>query len=341
MDRCRRSADANRPTELTVVEEIAAGRVGTRTLGVGEAARIMTGAPIPTGADAVIPHEQTELVGNTVRLTRGVPAGEFILARGAEMRAAETVLPPGTVVTPAVLGLLAAVGRTTAATYPAPRLAVITTGDELVDPPAVPGPGQIRNSNGPMLLAGDPGRAQVDHQDRGRPGPADGPRPRRLTADILVLSGGVSAGKFDFVPEVLRDLGVEAHFHKIRMKPGKPLLFGTRGDTLVFGLPGNPLSSFVGFELFVRPALRKKAGHAIPGPVFVPVPLADEFQASNNRPTYAPARVEWTTAGVGVRPLAWFGSADLRGLTAGDALIQLPAGDVAYPAGHPVPTLMC
>jgi molybdopterin molybdotransferase len=339
-----RSADVTGPTSLAVVEEIAAGRVGKRALGPGEAARIMTGGPIPDGADAVIPHEQTELVGNTVRITRAVPAGEFVLVRGAEMRAGQPVLQPGTVITPAVLGLLAAVGRAMAPMYPAPRLAVVATGDELVDPPAVPGPGQIRNSNGPMLLA-QATRAGAQARSLGIAGDdrerltalvRDG-----LTADVLVLSGGVSAGKFDFVPEVLTALGVETHFHKIRMKPGKPLLFGTRGETQVFGLPGNPLSSFVGFELFVRPALRKRTGHAIPGPTFVPVPLAGEFRASNNRPTFSPARVEWTAAGIGVRPLDWFGSADLRGLTAADALIQLPAGDVAYPAGHPVPTLIC
>ena len=121
---------------------------------------------------------------------------------------------------------------------------------------------------------------------------------------MLVLSGGVSAGKFDFVPDVLRELGVEAHFHKVRMKPGKPLLFGTRGDTLVFGLPGNPVSSFVGFELFVRPALRKMAGHAIPGPTFVPVPLAADLTTENDRPTYAPATTEVDAGGLAgpIRP---------------------------------------
>src|SRR5215207_1365642 len=133
-----RSADAAGPTSLAVVEEIAAGRVGTKPIGPGQAARIMTGAPVPDGADAVIPHEQTELAESTVRLTRSVSAGEFVLARGAEMAAGDVVLHPGTAVTPAVLGLLAAVGRTTAAIYPTPVLVVVTTGDELVDPPAVP-----------------------------------------------------------------------------------------------------------------------------------------------------------------------------------------------------------
>ena len=149
----------------------------------------------------------------------------------------------------------------------------------------------------------------------------------------------MSAGKFDFVPDVLRELGVESHFHKVRMKPGKPLLFGTRGETLVFGLPGNPVSSFVGFELFIRPALRKMGGHAIFGPTFVPVPLAADLTADNDRPTYAPATLKWTPDGLRVDPAGWFGSADLRGLLETDALIRLPAGAVSHSAGSAVPTL--
>jgi molybdopterin molybdotransferase len=157
-------------------------------------------------------------------------------------------------------------------------------------------------------------------------------------ADVLILAGGVSAGKFDLVPEVLTGLGVTPHFHKVRLKPGKPLLFGSRGDRLVFGLPGNPVSSFVGFELFVRPALRKMTGHAIPGPVFIPVPLAAAFAATNDRPTFAPARLE-VSNGLRVRPGETFGSADLRSLLTADALISLPAGSVEGLAGDPLPTL--
>ena len=159
------------------------------------------------------------------------------------------------------------------------------------------------------------------------------------TSDVLLLSGGVSAGKYDFVPDVLRENGVEAHFHKIRMKPGKPLLFGTRERALVFGLPGNPVSSFVCFELFVRPALRKMAGHAITAPTFVSVPLAAEMKTRNDRPTYLPARLEPSPEGMRVRATAWFGSADLRGLLKTDALVRIPAGEVALPEGSLVPTL--
>src|SRR5262245_43868941 len=336
-----RSDDA--ATSLTVVEEVAAGRMPTRPVGRGEASRVMTGAPIPDGADAVIPHEETKLNGETVAIRRPVAVGKFILPRGREMRSGEVVVPAGAVLTPAVFGLVASVGRTEVAVYPASRVAILSTGDELVERAARLGPGQIRHGNGPMRVA-LAARAGAERQCLGI-GRDDKASLSKLVrqgledADVFVLSGGVSAGKFDFVPDVLRELGVEAHVHKVRMKPGKPLLFGTRGDTQVFGLPGNPVSSFVGFELFVRPALRKMAGVAIPAPAFVPVPLAADLVAENDRPTYAPATLKWTPDGLRVQPVGWFGSADLRGLLAADSLIALPAGTVSYAAGVAVPTL--
>jgi molybdopterin molybdotransferase len=259
------------------------------------------------------------------------------------MKAGEVVVPTGTRLTPQAIGLLAAVGRTTVTGHRVPRLAILATGDELVEADQRPGPGQIRNSNGPMLSA-LASRAGATAEYFGI-GPDERDGLRRLvargldSADVLVLAGGVSAGKFDLVPEVLKELGVTAHFHKIRLKPGKPLLFGSRESTLVFGLPGNPVSSFVGFELFVRPALRKMMGDAIPGPIFVPVPLAAPLTARNDRPTYAPARLE-TAHGFRVRPGNWFGSADLRGLLTADALVSIPAGNVELAAGEPLPTLL-
>jgi len=338
-----RSQDTLAPANLTVIEEVPAGRMPTRSVGPGQAARVMTGAPIPDGADAVIPHEEVQASGDMVRVARAVKPGTFILPRGREMRAGDVVIPAGTVLTPVAFGLLAAVGRTDVRVHPAPRLAIISTGDELVEPPTRPGPGQIRNSNGPMLvalaaLAGAEARYLGIARDD-KAGLAMLVRDGLDQSDVLVLSGGVSAGKFDFVPDVLRELGVESHFHKVRMKPGKPLLFGTRGATLVFGLPGNPVSSFVGFELFIRPALRKMGGQAIPGPTFVPVPLAADLNADNDRPTYAPATLNRTADGLRVHPAGWFGSADLRGLLVTDALIALPAGAVSYTAGFAVPTL--
>jgi molybdopterin molybdotransferase len=339
-----RSADVSGPAALSLIEEVPAGRTPTRPVGQGQTTRIMTGAPIPDGADAVVPHEKTEAAGPTIHFRHPASSGQFILPRGNEMAAGEVVLPAGSVLTPAAVALLAAVGRTSVRVFPLPRVAIISTGDELVEPHATPGPGQIRNSNASLLQALT-SRARATPQNLGiaRDEPAALDRLVRQgleSADILLLSGGVSAGKYDFVPDVLRAAGVEAHFHKIRMKPGRPLFFGTRGRTLVFGLPGNPISAFVGFELFVRPALRKLAGHAIPGPEFAPVPLAAALAADNDRPTYAPARLDVGPDGVRIRPLPWFGSADLRAFLGADVLVGLPPGPVNYPVGTPVPALL-
>ena len=322
---------------FAVLEEVAAGALPTLAVTAGNATRIYTGAKLPDGADAVVKQELA-VVSPDGRVTLTDPTakpGRNVMGRGVEMRAGEVVLPKGTVLTPAALGVCATVGRASALLIPPAIVAIVTTGDELVEASKTPAGAQIRNSNGPMLAglvkrAGgvprDLGTARDDESTL-TAAVRDG-----LTADILLLVGGVSVGKFDLVPQVLANLGVTAHFHKVRMKPGKPLLFGTRGGTLVFGLPGNPVSAFVGFELFVRPALRVLAG--LP-PAWCP-PLAgtltEAFAASNDRPTFHPVRV----SGRAVTPLPWTGSADLRGLLAADGLWHLPAGDVSYAAGDAV-----
>jgi molybdopterin molybdotransferase len=160
-----------------------------------------------------------------------------------------------------------------------------------------------------------------------------------LESAILLLSGGVSAGKLDLVPQVLQELGVQAHFHKVEMKPGKPVFFGTRGPCLVFGLPGNPVSSLVCFELFVRPAIRRLCGHADPGPCLVQARLTEDFAYQTDRPTYHPAWLEAGEQGWQVRPVPWFGSPDLRGLTRANAFVFFPPGDHRHPAGQVCPVL--
>jgi molybdopterin molybdotransferase len=325
---------------LAVVEEVTAGQTPTRRVGAGQATRIMTGAPIPDGADAVVLVERCQsLDGSRVRVEDRPPKpGHNILGRGREMRRGDRVLQAGSRLRPQEFGVLATVGRTQALLHPAPRVAVLSTGDEIVHAAETPGPGQIRNGNGPMLLAqtarsgGLPHGLGIarDRRDSLCPLIEEG-----LRADVLLLSGGVSAGKLDLVPVVLRELGVKPHFHKIRLKPGKPLFFGTRGQTLVFGLPGNPVSAFVCFELFVRPALRRLRGQGEAGPVQVRAKLAEQFAARNDRPTYHPAWLDQTEDGAWrVRAAAWFGSPDLRGLLQANALLVLPAGEYQWRAGE-------
>ncbi|OWK46884.1 gephyrin-like molybdotransferase Glp [Fimbriiglobus ruber] len=328
--------------ELVVVEEIAAGAVPTKTVGAGQATALYTGAPVPAGADAVVMKERTEVLGGgRVRVADpAITSGKNIVPRAQEIRAGNVAVPSGTVLSPMALGLLAGVGRVDALTIPPARVGVLATGNELVEAPTVPGPGQIRNSNGPMLTAqasragGQPRYLGIGRDDETALRAVI--REGLDTTDVLLLAGGVSAGKFDLVPDVLRGLGVETHFHHVRMKPGKPLLFGTRGNTLVFGLPGNPVSALVCFELFVRPALLALAGRPPAPPPSLRLPLTAPLATTNDRPTYHPGKRVESPDGQRVQPLSWFGSADLRALLTADALLALPAGEVKYAAGHVV-----
>ena len=253
------------PVTLDVIEEITAGRTPSTPIGRGQCTGIMTGAPMPIGADAVVMVEESRRDGDRVVLSPSKPprAGAGRLERGREMKAGETLLRAGEVIGPVTLGLLASVGHVEPMVIPRPSVAIVPTGDELVPPEAEPGPGQIRNSNASTLdgLARAAGAATVV-----APIAPDDPEAlsaalsNALKADVVLVTGGVSAGKLDLVPGILAGLGVRSIFHKVRLKPGKPLLFGVgkprddgRPAPLVFGLPGNPASGVVGFLLFVRP----------------------------------------------------------------------------------------
>ncbi|HZZ78890.1 MAG TPA: gephyrin-like molybdotransferase Glp [Gemmataceae bacterium] len=340
-------------TELTIIEEIPAGKTPTRTVAAGQASRIMTGAPMPGGADAVVMIERCEIAGQSVRVNEPRPAsGMNVLPRGREMRVGETVLRAGTRIRPQELGLLAAVGRTSAKVQPRPSVAILPTGDELVDPSQQPGPGQIRNSNGPMLV-GQAARAGATPRflgiARDEIGHLRSLIAKGLRSDVLLLSGGVSAGKLDLVPGVLAELGVKPLFHKISMKPGKPLLFGVcsphppplsqeeRG-ALVFGLPGNPVASLVCFEVFVRSALRVMRGLP-PGPSQVSATLTKDLPYRTDRTLYYPVRLSHSDAGFSAEPLAWFGSPDLRGTMSANAFAVLPEGECTVRPGERIAVL--
>jgi molybdopterin molybdotransferase len=331
---------------LTITEEITAGRTPTMPVSAGQTARIMTGAPLPPGSDAVVPWERTKLLdGGRVQIEdRPLKPGLNVMPRAREIRRGEVVVPRGTVLRPQEFGVLATVGRATFQVYPSPEVALLSTGDEIVDAAEVPGPGQIRNGNGPMLLAQTVRAGGVPKPLGIARDTLDSLRPlveKGLQSHVLILSGGVSAGKLDLVPGVLKDLGVESHFHKVEMKPGKPVLFGTLepGPRLVFGLPGNPVSALVCFELFVRPALRRLRGQEPAGPVLSEARLAADFPYRTDRPTYHPARLELMADGFRVQPVPWFGSPDLCGLTKANAFVVLPPGDHQHRAGERFPVL--
>jgi molybdopterin molybdotransferase len=315
----------------------------------------MTGAPLPEGADAVVPLEQTELVGDAiVRLQRpNLAHGQNVLPMGASLRIGDAVLDEGALLRPIEIAILAEVGRAMVAAIPRPRVAILPTGNEVVSVGGRPEPGQIRNSNGPMLRAAAM-RAGADAVELGiaRDDRDELTRwvEQGLAADVLVLSGGVSAGKFDLVPEVLASLGVEQVFHKISLRPGKPLWFGVKRDAerrvLVFGLPGNPVSSFVCFELFVRPAIAALAGQGFAGLPWMEARLSHAYCHAGGRAAYLPARVTMPASpparqlsdqdslgGPQVEILPWHGSADLATLARANALACLSAEKQALSPG--------
>ena len=346
-----RAADLAAPGThaLRALAAILAGQAGEPPVGPGEAAPIMTGAPLPPGADAVVPVERTRVDPAEpdqvlLDLPAVVPPGQFVLPRGREMRQGDRLLDVGTRLGPASIGLLAAVGRADVVAIGPPSVAIFPTGDELVAPDRTPGPGQIRNSNGPLLAALVNGWA--DRAATEFPPIPDRAETLRATLgpplaawDVLILSGGVSMGVMDLVPAALLDLGVEPVFHKVAVKPGKPIWFGVgparpdgRPGALVFGLPGNPASCVVGFLLFVRPALDALAGRGARPAAVEPTRLAVDFEHRGDRPTYHPAAL----GPDGVRPLAWAGSADLRTVALADGFAAFPAGDRRYRAGDEV-----
>lgn len=345
-----RSADlATGSAELRVVDEVTAGDVPHRALMPGDATRIMTGAPLPEGADAVVMIEESELLGGDpprVRLTCSAPVRpeQNIIRTGVCMRRGEEVLSPGHLLRPGDVGLLAEVGRQRVQVYPRPHVAVLSTGNELVPAGTKPGPGQIRNSNGPMLVA-MAASAGAETRDLGiaRDDPEELYRriSQGLEGDALVLSGGVSAGKMDLIPQTLERCGVQAIFHKVLLRPGKPLWFGVHPErgTLVFGLPGNPVSSFVCFHLFVRLALQRLAGSQATAPPLKRARLAQAFQQKGDRPTWHPAALSEDGDQLTARAVRWQGSADLRALATAQGLIYFPAGTRAYEAGEEVQVL--
>lgn len=323
---------------LRVLETVTAGTIPTQTVVPGTAVRIMTGAALPPGADCVVPVERTvwdESQPETVRIRAAeLMAESCVLRRGAAATAGQLLLAAGTRIAAQQLAALAEFGICQVSVYRQPRVAILATGDELVPAHVTPGPGQIRNSNAPMLVA------QVQ-QAAAQPFPLGIARDtaddlqrqiqRGLQYDVLLLTGGVSAGTLDLVPAQLRAAGVRPVFHGIHMKPGKPLWFGVSESgeqrCLVFGLPGNPVSSLVCFELFVRTALRRLLGAEQAAPVPLTARLTESVAVRGDRPVYFPARLRLTDLGLQASPVPWSGSSDLRATVEANGMLLLRPED--------------
>lgn len=351
MDGFAATADdlAGAVADLRVVGRVLAGRTFPRPLARGETVAVMTGAPVPAGTSAVVPVERSvPLEGpvgaeRRVRLPGPVPPGQHVAARGETVAAGAVVLRAGTVVTPAVVGGLAVAGAATVAVAARPSVAVLATGDELVPVDARPGPASIRESNGAALVAQVEAHGGVAVPFGIVPDAAPALRAaveRALACDLVVLSGGVSVGDRDLVPAVLRDAGVTPVFHRWAVKPGGPLWFGHRGDTLVFGLPGNPAATFVGFELLVAPALGTRLGRPFaPRPTVTAVP-AGRWPAPSARRVFLPVAVAPGPDGrLVATPVRSTGSGDPFALAGADGLGVVPetGAPVGPTCGAPAP----
>lgn len=353
--------------ELRVVETIAAGQVAEHDVKPGTAVRIMTGAQVPRGADLVVQVEFTEERDGYVRFTQ-TEQGTNIIERGENAKAGDVVVTPRLMGAQDV-GVAAAHGRGTLAVMQAPQVGVIATGNELREPGCDLGPGEIHNSNGPQLMAHSRTYGCAPrYYGIGRDSPAE---LRELLAsalaenDLVVVSGGVSRGEFDYVPELMGELGVQTHFHRVAMKPGRPTYFGTRGGrgigeatadrgagrqttdrrageptgsgsssdiTYVFGLPGNPVSVFVVFEVFVRRLLHRMAGLE-PAWRTVPVLAGETLPAGDaERVKFIPVSLHCGAA----RPVRYGGSSHLSALSDADGLVEIPVGAPPIAEGSPI-----
>jgi molybdopterin molybdotransferase len=335
------AAEAVTGMELEVLGLIRAGDTEAIEVKPGKAVEIMTGAPVPAGADCVIMIEHVERKPHTVRLSPGrtIASGENIIPMGAEARGEEVILPRGTRIAPAQIAAAAACGAAEVSVFPRPRVAIVATGDELVELDQHPLAHQIRNSNSYSLAA------QVA---------SAGALPVRLPtardewehleaiirtaqdSDLLLLSGGVSMGKYDLVEEVLLSLGAEFFFTGVAIQPGKPIVFGRLGEIYFFGLPGNPVSTMVTFSLFVRPLLDALSGDISRGPRFAQAKLGADVQVKTGLTRFLPAILRDLT----VEPVAWKGSGDLASTSRANCFLRVDDDRALLSAGETVTILL-
>ncbi len=347
-----RSADLSQmPATLDVIAEIKAGEKLERipsNMSHGQSAAIMTGAPVPSGADAVVMVEYTSERDRRVEITRAVAPGENVVPAGAEARAGGTLIPRGTRLNDAAIALAASVGKSKLQVYKRPRVAVLTTGDEIVDINATPGPTQIRNSNSYSLAVqianagGDPVLLPI--------APDEPQALRRLVeeglqSDLLLMTGGVSMGRYDLVEQVLAELKAEFFFTGAKIQPGRPVVFGKCGaaatgrDRYFFGLPGNPVSTMVTFELFARPMLEALAGMSPRKLKFVHAKLKSEIRVKPGLKRFLPAILSGEFEDTHVELVRWQGSGDIAATAMANCYIVVPEDREQIKAGEYVAIL--
>ena len=340
------------PAVLTVIGEIRAGASASEsTLPVGsqQTVEIMTGAPVPAGADAVVMIEYTQRAGERVEIQRSVTSGENVVPRGSESKEGELLLSGGTRLTPSAIGLAASVGSATVSVYKRPRVAILSTGDEIIDVASSPEPNQIRNSNTyslsaqvqsaggmPLMLPIAPDRAEPLREliEQG------------LAADLLLLSGGVSMGKYDLVERIFAELDAEFFFTGAQIQPGKPIVFGrasaseTEKATYFFGLPGNPVSTMVCFELFARPMIEALSG-ASPNPLrFLQARLKSDVKTKTGLTRFLPAQLSGEFADTEVELVRWQGSGDMVSTARANCYLVIPPDREKFAAGEMVSVLI-
>jgi molybdopterin molybdotransferase len=327
-----RAADlAEVPARLEVVGEVKAGDwpdSGTFSVGRGQAVGIMTGAPLPPGADAVVMVEQTSLSGiQSLEVRRGVKPGENFVPRGAEAPAGQMLLDRGLRMDHTGIAIAASVGKSRVEVFRKPRVAVLSTGDEVVEIDTTPGPAQIRNSNSYSLAAqvqaagGEPVRLGIapDERSRLRQLIEEG-----LGCDLLLLTGGVSMGKYDLVEGVLGELKAEFYFTGAMIQPGRPVVFGSCGKKYFFGLPGNPVSTMVTFELFARPMIEALAGMTPQPLVFLRAQLKSEIRTKTGLKRFLPAVLVGEFENAEVELARWQGSGDIAALARANCYVVVP-----------------
>jgi len=338
-----RAKEAVPGAKLKCVGEIKASDTVRDELAAGTCLQIMTGAAVPKRADAVVMIEHTSREGDVVRFEREAQQSQNIVARGSEAAAAQTILRPGLRLGYAELALAAQVGAVPFECAKRPRVAILSTGDEVVLVDETPGPFQIRNSNSVSLSAqvriagGEPivlGNAADRIEDLGNK------IERGLKEDMLVLSGGVSMGKYDLVENVLKAMGAEFFFDAVAIRPGKPAVFGICQGKPVFGLPGNPVSTMVTFELFVAPAIDLLSGAEARALPLVEARLAEAMKEKTGLTHFLPARVEWRGASPEVKALKWQGSGDIAALARANCFLVVPADREKIAVGESVSILL-